>query len=556
MKPKDMGAHSIKPTRQPAILPSSAGFAEPMQGADNYSIGPEIATGGMGSILQAEDGKLKRSVAIKVMLLDAGADEWVRRRFLREAEVLAMLAHPNIVPIHDIVWEDGLPLFYSMKLVKGRTLQAILDDLRAGHPETLRDHSLDRLLLIFRKICDAIAFAHSRGVLHRDLKPENVMVGEFGEVLVMDWGLAKRLGDDPLANGTRPPPSSEDPGSIIGRTLDGAVMGTPQYMSPEQAMGRVNVLDERSDIYSLGGILYAILTLRPPVEGQTARQILDKVSTGGIASPTELQAATRNMGQAVRKGAVLEARSIKPLPHVSGGRVPAALSAVVMKALQLDKTRRYPDVSSFSADIESYQSGFATSAQQAGTFTQLRLLMRRHRAITASLAALLLLSIGFILKLLASERAAMASAEDSRRSLAKSQVSLAEAAFRRADLAGMVSALEDTPGDLRDQSWDYLSAKRDSSLGLLAVEGFADPVDLCAVPGQPGQFALANREGQIGFIDVAGGKLLRVIDTGDSGDLRFCFSGDAAPQPRPQSAGGPLVRHGNRPPGDELPDRR
>ena len=163
----------------------------PPLGVENYQLGAEISTGGMGSVLEAHDAKLDRTVAIKVMLLEANADARMRQRFLREAQVLAKLAHPNIVPIYDIVWEDGMPLFYSMKLVKGRTLQAILTDLRKQVPETLRDYSLDRLLTIFRKVCDAIAFAHSQGVLHRDLKPENIMVGEFGEVLVMDWGLAK-----------------------------------------------------------------------------------------------------------------------------------------------------------------------------------------------------------------------------------------------------------------------------------------------------------------------------------------------------------------------------
>ena len=153
--------------------------------------------GGMASILEAGDTKLKRTVAIKVMNLAAESHGSARQRFLREAEVLAMLAHPNIVPIYDIVWENGVPLFYSMKLVKGRTLQAILNDLRQQVPEVLREFTLDRLLLIFRKVCGTIAFAHSKGVLHRDLKPDNMMVGEFGEVLVMDWGLARiQDGDD------------------------------------------------------------------------------------------------------------------------------------------------------------------------------------------------------------------------------------------------------------------------------------------------------------------------------------------------------------------------
>ncbi len=507
----------------------------PLLGADNYDVGPAIASGGMGSILSAGDTKLKRTVAIKVLLLDAHADATLRRRFLREAEVLAMLAHPNIVPIHDIVWEDGMPLFYSMKLVKGRTLQAILNDLRGGDPASLREYSLDRLLLVFRKVCDAVAFAHSKGVLHRDLKPENVMVGEFGEVLVMDWGLAKIVGEK---LGTQDPgdPLWHDIESLPGRTLAGAVMGTPEYMSPEQAMGRIDDLDERSDIYSLGALLYAILTLRPPVAGKNPKEILEKVCTGRITSPSSLQTA----GKTVRKGAVLDAKLVKPLPHLPGSRVPAALSSVVMHALQPDKAKRYQSVGALAADIESHQGGFATSAQQAGALRQVQLLMWRHKAVTVSMAVLLLISTGFMLKVLASERRAAASAEiaaanaqramssagEARHSLAQAQVSVAEAAYRRADLAGMVGALDRIPADLRDQSWDYFSAKKDASFGHLEVEGFTDPVDLCALPNAPGRFALASRDGRIGFVDVTSGKLSGVLETGTPGNLRFRISGD------------------------------
>ncbi|MDZ4404882.1 WD40 repeat domain-containing serine/threonine-protein kinase [Prosthecobacter sp.] len=499
----------------------------PPLGAENYQLGPEISSGGMGSVLEAKDAKLDRTVAIKVMLLEANADARMRQRFLREAQVLAKLAHPNIVPIYDIVWEDGMPLFYSMKLVKGRTLQAILLDLRKGVPETLRDYSLDRLLTIFRKVCDAIAFAHSQGVLHRDLKPDNIMVGEFGEVLVMDWGLAKIKAESEKQKAEMDAAQQPDsisvfdfPISAFSKTLHGSVLGTPQYMSPEQARGSLAEVDELSDIYALGGILYAILTLRPPVEGATALEVLERVSKGEITAPTAFQSRSGSRGKAFEKGDVLEAKLIKPLPHIRGGRVPSALSSVAMKALQLDKANRYPSVIALSADIEAYSTGFATSSEQAGALRQLQLLMLRHKVVTASLAALLLISLGFVWKVMASERRAQ-------HSLATAQIALADVALKEGDVTRMTSALEVVPTALRDQSWHYLAAKHDSSLGPLMIPGFCEQVtDVCAVGNAAAQFAIASRDGRIGIVDVVSKKLLRTLDTGHAGELRLSISAD------------------------------
>ncbi len=503
---------------------STAGTSEgtpPPLGADNYLVGRQLARGGMGSVMEAADGKLKRTVAIKLMLMDADDDEIMRRRFLREAEILALLEHPNIVPIHDLVWEDGQPLFYSMKLVKGRTLQAILDDLRRADPETRRDFTLDRLLLIFRKACGAISFAHSKQVIHRDIKPENIMIGEFGEVLVMDWGIAKRLdrdADTPVCvNENR-----QEYLSHLGATLDGAVIGTPQYMSPEQAQGQIDELDERSDIYSLGSILYAILTLRPPVEGATADEVLSKVKTATITPPVQ-----------VRSSDLDPQSKASTVPWT----IPPALSSVAMKALQLDKAQRYPTVLALSADIEAHQSGFATSAEQAGAWQQLKLLLLRNKILTASLAVILLLSVGFVLKVMASERRAVANEQKAiaekqaaRQAMAKAQIAMAEVGVRAGNGIGINLALSVVPEDLRSADWHFFKREADTSIANVRTKT-DDITDAVADPTRPSVFAVSDRLGQITILNVRTGEVLLEFTPGfpkkaSDGTMPVAFSPD------------------------------
>ena len=191
----------------------------------------------MGAVLSAVDQKLARSVAMKVMLR-RNASEEEEQRFLQEARVLGQLAHPNIVPVHDLGTDVQGRHFYTMKLVQGVTLHEILGKLKAGDQETVAKYPLNALLTVFQKVCDAVAFAHSRGIIHRDLKPQNIMVGEFGEVLVMDWGLAKHLDDEHHAKteadraqaieGFTELSDAELAAGSGSLTLEGAVMGSPQ----------------------------------------------------------------------------------------------------------------------------------------------------------------------------------------------------------------------------------------------------------------------------------------------------------------------------------------
>src|ERR1700685_2536714 len=235
-----------------AIERLRAGAGEPDLAGTRYRLLERVARGGMGVVYAARDEKLERRVALKVLDVP-GTDGDLANRLMREARVLARLEHPGIVPVHDAgTLADGR-VFYAMKFVEGQRLDQYIESL-ASPPDRLR---------IFLRICDAVAFAHARGVLHRDLKPANVMVGPFGEVLVLDWGLAKIL-REPACVSTEPGPdvtilhlsspagTARNATEVSAVTAIGTIMGTPGYMSPEQARGDNAHLDERSDIFSLG----------------------------------------------------------------------------------------------------------------------------------------------------------------------------------------------------------------------------------------------------------------------------------------------------------------
>ncbi|MCY3022216.1 MAG: tetratricopeptide repeat protein [Planctomycetota bacterium] len=386
------------PGRAPLAKPASAEqLLTETQSYKRYTAAQEIARGGMGAIMCVRDADIRREVAMKVMLDDQ--DQRRRARFVEEAQVTGQLEHPNIVPVHELGRdEEGRP-FFTMKLVKGRSLADVLERLRAGDASAGKEYTLGRLLNVLIGVCHAVGFAHSKGVVHRDLKPDNVMLGGFGEVLVMDWGLAKLGVAKPRASalahipeaegsaqgtlgaedGTPSPRAAADSeledlvqsfrresGSDV--TQDGTVAGTPAYMPPEQARGDIAQVDHRSDIYSLGAILYEILTLSPPVEGRGALQILRKVVAGEIEAP-EACAPQR--------------------------AIPKELSAIAMKALATEKPDRYQAVEAFRRDIELYLEGRAVSAR-ADTFAEatVKLIKRNKGASIATAVALVALLSG------------------------------------------------------------------------------------------------------------------------------------------------------------------
>lgn len=317
-----------------------------VNGPARYVLGEEIARGGMGRIVEARDGNLDRSVAMKLLIRGADEQLGLQLRFTEEAQITGQLQHPNIVPVYDLgTIEDG-QLYFTMKWVEGRTLRDILRGLRRHDPEIERTFTRSRLLGAFQQVCMGIAYAHSRGVVHRDLKPSNIMFGTFGEVMVMDWGLAKILKRD--AEG-RVRSHREEMSSWA--TRHGEVIGTPGYMPPELALGQLDDVDGRADVYSLGAILYEILTLRPPYTGREARAVLRKMLRERVVPPRE-RAPKRN--------------------------IPPELEEVCMRCLAKDIEQRYDDVLELHATIARFLEGAIEQERRLGEGRQNVLDARAH----------------------------------------------------------------------------------------------------------------------------------------------------------------------------------
>ena len=277
------------------IVPPSA---LPPVSSTRYVLGEEIARGGMGVVYRATDTLFGREVALKVLQERFGASSGAARRFAEEARITGQLQHPAIPPVHDIgTLPDGRP-FLAMKLIRGRTL----DDLLAERADPAADRG--RFVAVFEAIAQAAAYAHDLSTIHRDLKPANVMVGDYGEVQVMDWGLAKILAGDPGAAASGPdagqapddrPNRTTDYQadlSTVERTVAGYALGTPSYMPPEQAAGRLDEIDRRSDVFALGGVLCAILTGAPPYRGDTAAEVIRNAAAGELTDAAARLAAS------------------------------------------------------------------------------------------------------------------------------------------------------------------------------------------------------------------------------------------------------------------------
>jgi serine/threonine protein kinase len=330
--------------------------------------------GGLGNVWIAKDKELDRKVAIKEMKERFADDESSRRRFVLEAEITGGLEHPGVVPVYGFgTYADGRP-FYAMRFIRGKSLKQAIAEFHNKDFSRLRPGAkpveLRRLLGRFLNVCNTVYFAHRRGILHRDIKPNNIMLGEYGETLVVDWGLAKsvdRSKSDEVTDSSLPVEATLMPrsGSSVVKTMMGHAVGSPPYMSPEQARGEQDRLGPATDIYSLGATLYTLLTNERPIDGSTTDEILRRVRCGEWRKPRSLN-----------------------------GDIPRPLEAICIKAMAIRPEDRYPSVRRLVREIEQYLADEPVSAHRESMIERVRRLGRRHRSlVVAGLASLFLVTL-------------------------------------------------------------------------------------------------------------------------------------------------------------------
>lgn len=365
-------------------------------------------SGGLGTVSVAKDEELGREVALKEIKEKYADHPGSRRRFLIEAEITGCLEHPGIVPVYGLGhYDDGRP-YYAMRFIRGESLQDAIDRFHADehlkHDWRQRMLELRQLLRRFLDVCNAMEYAHSRGVLHRDLKPENVMLGKYGETLVVDWGLAKADDQIELTNNDEPPLRLLS-GSETSSTQMGARMGTPTFMSPEQAEGRIDLLNATSDVYSLGATLYTLLTGKHAFTQDTIERVMLAVIAGNF-----------------------------PRPRVHDPHLPRGLEAICLKAMSLKPDDRYPTAATLAADVERWLADEPVSANTEPLTKRLARWSRQHRTLVSSLlvgtlASILILSVSLVFLVAANQRERTARNQaESERARAESNLEVAKQA--------------------------------------------------------------------------------------------------------------------------------
>ena len=365
--------------------------------APRYTLLGEIGRGGMGAVVRVRDDDLRRTLAMKVILGREDAskesdtpavDRRTLGRFLEEAQITAQLEHPGIVPVHELGLDGSGRVYFTMRLVNGEDLHTIFKHVQ----DQAHEWTTTRALHVLLKVCDAVTYAHDKGVVHRDLKPTNVMVGAYGEVYVMDWGLARVYGASDASQGT---PDVQTDGKDLRElhpespliTIQGDVVGTPAYMSPEQARGEPTAIGPQSDVYAVGAMLYQLLSGRIPYLEPGARVPL------------------RQVLEAVRAGPP------KPL-HELAPQAPAELIAIADKAMQRDPAARYSNMHELSNDLRAWLEGRVVRAYETGAWAEARKWIARNRGLATAISGVVLsLAVGAIVATHLAHRATLANAE-------------------------------------------------------------------------------------------------------------------------------------------------
>lgn len=361
-----------------------------------YVIVGEAGKGGMAVVHIARDLELIRKVALKRLAGGAAAHHDVQARFLREVQISAQLDHPNIVPVYGLEVGPGGTPAYAMKFVQGQTLEAFLKDTRAFYErgeEPDESHTLTAALEHFLKVCDAIAYAHDKGVVHRDLKPANVMIGRHNEIYVMDWGICRVMRLPDLQGEGLEGIDTAALADADTRTRVGTVVGTARYMAPEQAQGRNDEVGPATDQYALGLMLFEIATLQAPYEGRTVVDLLAQASKADV----------------------------RPVRHAfASGRVPREVEAIIGRATSADPAARYRDVRAFATDIRRFLRGDAVDARPDTSWQKAQRYIARHRqaVLTGIVALVAVMALGFAGLMYRHERALEASAARERELLA------------------------------------------------------------------------------------------------------------------------------------------
>ncbi len=380
---------SVSHLRAPALATIMPPTRDSSSSSRRFEFRRPLDRGGLGVVSVAMDRELNREVALKEIRPERADDQAQRSKFLLEAQVTGGLEHPGIVPIYSLgAGDDGRP-YYAMRLIRGDNLLVHIRNFHkqvAANTEPLDGPALRKLLRRFLDVCDAINYAHSRGVLHRDLKPSNVMIGQYGETLVVDWGLAKPLGvrravPIPLGDTVTEDPLVTD-SSGDGLTIEGSIMGTAAYAPPEQLSGKLDRIDERSDVYGLGAILYEILAGRPPANSDTLEAVIKSVVSGDIREPREVLAG-----------------------------VPKPLNAICCRAISVNPASRYPTAFELGQEVERWLDGLSVDAYPEPFNVRLVRWVRSHQSLVATAAAIVLmstLSLGLFSTMLSKNNAALA----------------------------------------------------------------------------------------------------------------------------------------------------